>query len=172
MADDGTALAAAEATMARFVDAGQRLDLPEFLETLAPSVRLRSPISSRARFEGFDEVAALLEEVFDLLSDVEYLEDVGTSTTRGVFFSARIGDQTVESAILVRLDERARVTEMTMFFRPLPGLTELTARLAPRLAGRRGRFRAFAIAAMTWPMAVLTSRVDALGIRLVQPRRR
>ena len=78
----------------------------------------------------------------------------------------------MEGAILVRLDERASVTEMTMFFRPLPGLTALTARLTPRLAAQRGLMRALAVAAMTRPVAALTSRADALGVRLVQPRRR
>jgi len=165
-------LAAAEATSARFRDAGERLDLAAFLETLAPSVRLRSPISFKARFEGFDDVAEVLRSVFDLLRDVEYFEDVGDSTTRALFYRARVRDQPVEGAILVRLDERALVTEMTMFFRPLPGLTELTASLTPRLAAPRGRMRALAVAAMTRPVAVLTSRFDALGVRLVQPRRR
>ena len=172
MADDGAALAAAEATTARFRTAGEQLDLAAFLETLAPSVRLRSPISFRAKFEGFDDVAAVLRAVFDVLDDIEYFEDVGTSTTRALFYRARIRDQAVEGAILVRLDERASVTEMTMFFRPLPGLTALTAWLTPRLAAQHGRVRALAVAAMTRPMAALTSWADALGVRLVQPRRR
>jgi hypothetical protein len=170
MADDEATQAAADATIARFVDAGERLDLPAFLETLAPSVRLRSPISFRARFEGFDDVAEVLRAVFDLLRDVEYFEDLGDATARALFYRARVRDQPVEGAILVRLDERARVTEMTMFFRPLPGLTELTASLTPRLAPRRAR--ALVVAAMTRPVAVLTNRFDALGVRLVQPRRR
>jgi hypothetical protein len=172
MEDDGAALTAAEATTARFRDAGERLDLPAFLETLAPSVRLRSPISFKARFEGFDDVAEVLRAVFDVLGDIEYFEDVGTSTTRALFYRARVRDQPLEGAILVRLDERASVTEMTMFFRPLPGLTALTAWLTPRLAAQRSRAHAFAVAAMTRPVASLTSRFDALGVRLVQPRRR
>ena len=53
MDDDAAALAAAEATTAEFRAAGERLDLPAFLQTLTPSVRLRSPISFKARFEDF-----------------------------------------------------------------------------------------------------------------------
>ena len=158
--------------MARFRAAGEQLDLAAFLQTLAPGVRLRSPISFLARFEGFEDVSAVLREVFEVLDDIEYFEDVGTSTTRALFYRARIRDQAVEGAILVRLDERASVSEMTMFFRPLPGLTALTARLTPRLAAQRGRMRSLAVAAMTRPVAVLTARADALGVRLVQPRRR
>ena len=171
MADDRAALGAAEATTAAFRAAGERTDLAAFLETLGPSVRLRSPISFRARFEGLDTVAALMQAVFDVIHDIEYFEDVGTSTTRGLFYRARIGGQAVEGAILVRLDERAKVTEMTMFFRPLPGLAALTAMLTPRLAAQRGRARSLVVAAMTRPVAFLTRAGDALGVRLIQPRR-
>jgi hypothetical protein len=172
MTDDRAALAAAEATTAAFREAGERLDLEAFLETLAPAVKLRSPISFRARFEGFDDVAALLREVFDVLSDIEYFEDVGTSTTRALVYRAKIAGQAVEGAILVRLDDTPRVTEMTMFFRPLPGLTALTARLTPRLTARRSRVRGLLVAAMTRPVAALTRGGDALGVRLMQPPRR
>jgi hypothetical protein len=172
MADDRAALAAAEATTAAFRAAGERADLAAFVETLASSVKLRSPISFRARFDGLDDVTALMQAVFDVVRDIEYLEDVGTSTTRALFYRARIEGQAVEGAILVRLDERARVAEMTMFFRPLPGLTALTARLTPRLAAQQGRARSLALAAMTRPVAALTRAGDALGVRLVQPRRR
>ncbi len=131
-----------------------------------------SPISFRARFEGLDDVTALMRAVFEVIRDIEYFEDVGTSSTRALLYRARIEGQAVEGAIFVRLDERARVEEMTMFFRPLPGLTALTARLTPRLAAQRGRGRSLAVAAMTRPVAALTRAGDALGVRLIQPRRR
>ena len=172
MADDRAALAAAEATTAAFRAAGERSDLAAFLETLAPTVKLRSPISFRARFEGFDDVAALMQEVFVVLQDIEYFEDVGTATTRALFYRGRVKRQAVEGAILVRLDDGASVAEMTMFFRPLPGLTALTARLTPRLTARRSRARALLVAAMTRPVAALTRIGDSLGVRLMQARRR
>jgi hypothetical protein len=172
VAEDGAALAAAEATTAEFRAAGERADVEAFLETLAPDVKLRSPISFRARFDGFEDVSALMRLVFDLLRDIEYFDDVGTSTTRALFYRARIDRQPVEGAILVRLDERAQVSEMTLFFRPLPGLTALTARLTPRLAAQVGRTRSLVVAALTRPVATATRAGDALGVRLVQPPRR
>src|SRR5204862_93936 len=84
-------------------------DLAAFVETLGPSVKLRSPISFRASFDGLDDVTALMRAVFEVLRDIEYFEDVGTSRTRALFYRARIGGQAVEGAILVRLDERASV---------------------------------------------------------------
>jgi hypothetical protein len=172
LVEEVAGLAAAEATTAQFRAAGERADLAAYLETLAPTVRLRSPISFNARFEGFDDVSVLMREVFEVLRDIEYFEDVGTATTRALFYRARIGGQPTEGAILVRLDEGARVVEMTMFVRPLPGLTALTARLTPRLAAPLGRARFVALAAMTRPVAFLTRVGDGLGARLIQPRRR
>ena len=102
------ALAAAEATSARFRDAGERLDLDAFLETLAPDVRLRSPISFLARFDGFDDVAEVLRVVFELLEDIEYFEDLGDATTRAFFYRGRVNRQPLEGAILARLDDGAQ----------------------------------------------------------------
>jgi hypothetical protein len=172
MVDDRAALAAAEATTAKLRAAGERGDLAAFLEPLSPSVQVRSPISFRTKFEGLDDVTGLLRVAFDVLRDIEYFEDVGTSTTRALFYRARIEAQAVEGAILVRLDERARVVELTLLFRPLPGLTALTARLTPKLARQHGRARSLTLAAMTRPLAALTRAGDVVGVRLVQPRRR
>jgi hypothetical protein len=171
MADD-RAVRAAEATTAEFCAAGERADLAAFLETLAADVRVRSPISFRTKFDGLDDVAPLMQAAFDVIQEIEYFEDLGTASTRALVYRARIGGQPVEGVILVRLDERAKVREMTLFFRPLPGLTALTARLTPLLAAQRGRARSLMLAAMTRPVAVLTRVGDVLGVRLVQPRRR
>ncbi len=172
MADDQAAVAAAEATTTTFRAAGERADLAAFLETLSPDVKVRSPISFRTRFEGLDDVAPLMRAALDVLEDIEYFEDLGTAATRALVYRARVGGEPVEGVILVRLDERAKVVEMTLFFRPLPGLTALTARLTPRLAAQHGRARSLVLAALTRPVAAVTRAGDVLGVRLVQPQRR
>ncbi len=172
MAEDDAALAAAEATTARLRAAGESADAAAFLQLLTPDVKVRSPISFKARFEGLDDVTAVVLPLFEVLHDIEYFDDVGTSTTRALFYRARTGAQPVEGATLVRLDERARVAELTFFIRPLPGLTAFTARLASRLAAQHGRARSLVVASMTRPLAAVTRASDALGVRLVQPRRR
>ena len=112
MADDQAAQAAAEATTAEFRAAGERADLAAFLETLSADVQVRSPISFRTRFEGLDDVAPLMRAAFDVIEDIEYFEDLGTARARVLVYRARIGGQPVEGVIVVRLDERAKVTEM------------------------------------------------------------
>jgi hypothetical protein len=170
--EGGIALAAAEATTASLRAAGEGRNAAAFLEPLSADVKLRSPISFKASFDGIDEVAPVVRAIFEVLHDIEYFEDVGTSTTRALFYRARIGDKALEGATVVRLDESARVVELTFFVRPLPGLAALTARLAPRLGAQHGRTRALVVAALTWPVAALTQAGDGLGVRLVQPRRR
>jgi hypothetical protein len=170
--EDGIALAAAEATTASLRAAGEGRDAAAFLQPLSSDVKLRSPISFKAKFEGIDEVAPVVHAIFDVIHDIEYFDDLGTSTTRALFYRARIGDEALEGATLVRLDESAKVVEFTFFVRPLPGLAALTAQLGPRLGAQYSRMRALVVAALTRPIAAVTRAGDGLGVRLVQPRRR
>lgn len=170
--EDRIALAAAEATTASLRAAGEGRNAAAFLRPLSSDVKLRSPISFKAKFEGIDEVAPVVRAIFEVIHDIEYFDDLGTSTTRTLFYRAQIGDEALEGATLVRLDESAKVVELTFFVRPLPGLAALTAQLAPRLVAQHGRVRALVVAALTRPVAVVTRAGDGLGVRLVQPRRR
>jgi hypothetical protein len=170
--EDGIASAAAEATTASLRAAAEAGNAAAFLQPLSSEVKLRSPISFKANFDGIDEVAPVVRAIFEVLHDIEYFDDLGTSTARALFYRAKIGDEAIEGANLVRLDESARVVEVTFFVRPLPGLAALTAQLAPRLGAQHGRMRAFVVAALTKPVAVVTHAGDGLGVRLVQPRRR
>jgi hypothetical protein len=170
--EERIALAATEATTASLRAAGEDGNAAAFLQPLSSDVKLRSPISFKARFDGIDEVAPVVRAIFEVLHDIEYFDDLGTSTTRALFYRARVGAEPIEGATLVRLDERAKVVEMTFFVRPLPGLTALTARLASRLGAQHGRMRALVVAALTRPVAAVTHAGDGLGVRLIQRRRR
>jgi hypothetical protein len=169
--ETSAALTEAQMTTARFRAAVESADLPAFLETLAADAVLRSPISLRAQFQGREAIAGLMPAVFDVIDDIRYFEDIGTEATRALFYRARVGGQTIEEATLVRLDEGARVTEMTLYIRPLPGLAALTAALGPRLVAEN-KGRAGVLAAMTRPLAAVTRFGDGLAVRLAQPRRR
>ena len=172
MSEGGIALAAAEATTASLRAAGEGRDAAAFLEPLSSDVKLRSPISFKASFDGIDDVAPVVRAIFEVLHDIEYFDDLGTSTRRTIFYRARIGGEAIEGATLVSLDESAKVVELTFFVRPLPGLAALTAKLAPRLGAQHGRMRALVVAALTRPVAALTHAGDGLGVRLVRPPRR
>jgi hypothetical protein len=84
------------------------------------------------------------------------LEEFGEGPIHVLVFRARVRGQTLEGTDIMRLDEQGRVRELRVFIRPLPGLTALTAALAPRLANRTGRARWATVAGMTRPLAAIT----------------
>lgn len=163
-------LARAVATTARYRMAVQRADVDGFLATLAADAVLHSPITMRTDFRGHAELGELVGAVFATVQDIAFFEEVGDASTRALFYRARAGGQALEEATLLRLDEEARITELTIWFRPLPGLTAVMAGLAPRLAGRRSRSRGVAAAALTGPLAALTRAGDGIGVRLLGRR--
>ncbi|MGH3096884.1 MAG: nuclear transport factor 2 family protein [Streptosporangiales bacterium] len=172
MAEAATALERACATTERYRRAGEDHDLDGVLATLAPDVVLNSPVTLRARFHGRDAVRDLFCAVFAVLGPIEYHSDVGDDRTRALFYRATVRGQSVEEAVLVQLDEQARIAELTLWMRPLPGLVALVAALGPELARRSGRpWMAGAIAALTTPLTVATRATDRLAARLLPAHR-
>src|SRR4051794_1038078 len=118
--DQAAADAAAEMT-ARFRAAVEAGDPDGGAATLASDVVLHSPITDRVAFRGPDEVGELLRLVFATISDIRYFAEVGDARTRTLFYRGRIGAQPLEEATRLELDDRQRIREITLFFRPLPG---------------------------------------------------
>ena len=151
------------ATTARFREAVEAHDVEGVVETLAPDVVLNSPITDRVVFRGPDEVRELLRSVFATISDIRYYADVGDERTRALFYRANVDGHPLEEATRVELDEQGRIGEITLFFRPLPGLATLTAALAPRVARRRGRLRAAIARVLMTPFAAAARAGDRLA---------
>jgi hypothetical protein len=147
---------ASDDTMVRLIRAAEQGDHAAFTSTLAPGVIVRSPITERIRFEGIDQARGLFEHVFEVISDVRIYERLGDGTaTQAIFWRGRVGKHYLEEANLIRLDDDGRVAEMTVFMRPVPGVLELAARLAPRLAADRSRLRAIPVRIMLRVIATL-----------------
>jgi hypothetical protein len=69
----------------------------------------------------------------------------------------------------IRLDENGKITEVTVFFRPLPA-TAVAMRVIGSGLGRRGSAaRGHAISALTQPLGLMTRVGDRVGVRLVRP---
>jgi hypothetical protein len=163
------AIEKARETTRRYRAAVESADVESFLATLVPDVVLHSPITARTPFSGHDEMRALMRAVFASIEDIRYFEDIGDAETRALFYRARVGRQEVEEATLVRLDTQALITEIRLWFRPLPGLTAVMAKLGPELARDRGRGRAAAAAALASPLAAAARLGDVVGVSLVKP---
>lgn len=158
---------AADATR-RFREAVEAGDIEAFLATLAPDVVLHSPITAGAVFEGREHVRTLLRAVLASIQDIRYFEDLGDAHTRALFYRARTGTQELEEATLLRLDDDALVTEIRLWFRPLPGLTALMGRLGPELAREHSRAKAALVAGLSAPLVAATRVGDRLAVSLVR----
>ncbi len=145
------------ATTARYRKAAEASDIEGLIATLTPDVVLRSPITDRKAFRGREEVRELLHSVFATISDIRYFADVGDERTRVVFDRATVEGQPLEQATRLELDDQGQIKEITLFFRPLPGLATLTAALGPRVAARRhGNSRSLIARLLLWPLALAT----------------
>lgn len=146
-------------------------DLSSIAAAVTEDVVLISPITSRFRFEGRDEVTELMSVVLETFEDIQVFEEFGAGDRRAVAWRARIGDQRVEGSDILLLDGEGKVREIRLFIRPLPGLATATAALGPRLARRRSRARGAAMAAMARPLAFAIRAGEGIAPRLVTPRR-
>lgn len=151
-------------TTVRMRRAAEARDTAGVMEAMADGVTLRSPITDQVVFRGRQEVSEILGFVFDVLEDIDYFADIGDQQTRALFYTARVGTEPVEEAMRIGLDDAGLIRELTIFYRPLPGLASFAAALAPRVANRRhGRFRAVLARLLITPLALFTR----LGERII-----
>jgi limonene-1,2-epoxide hydrolase len=151
----------------RFGEAFEARDLDAIVESLAPDVVINSPISRRVSFRGREEARRLFEIVLDLLGETRYTHELADGDVRVVVLHARLAGRELHEVQLMRLDGEGRVKELTLFMRPLPGITALAAALGPRLTRRKGRLAAAMVAAYARPLAVVTEIGDRVSTRLV-----
>jgi hypothetical protein len=150
-------------TTERYRRAGEAGDADGVVATLAANVLFHSPITERVVFRGREEMRELLGAVFETVSDVRYFADVGDDRTRVLFDRLRVGGVEMEQAHRVSLNENGEIEEITVFFRPLPGLAALTCELGPRVAqARHGRARGILARLLLAPLAVFTNIGDRL----------
>jgi hypothetical protein len=156
-------------TPQQVADAMLARDFDALGEGFAPDVVLHSPITGLFRFEGREEVLALLRVVRETVADLEYPHAFGSGDEGTLIFRARLGKLELEGSDLMRFDEQGRVREFRVFIRPLPALAALAGALAPALARRRSRARALLLRLLLAPLVIVIRAGDALGVRLVEP---
>lgn len=112
----------------------------------------------------------MLSAAFEVISDIRYHTEVGGEATRALFYYGRCGGQRFEEAQLLRFDPDGLITELTLFGRPLPGVTAVMAAIGPALLRRQGRpGMANVIAAATKPLATMTRLGEAHLVPLAKP---
>ena len=154
----------------RFCAAMEAGDAFGAVQALSPDAVLHSPITLGIEFCGREQLRELFEDVLAVVSQPRYTEEIGDGDVRVIVGEGRVGAQRLHETILVRLDDAGLIRELTLYVRPLPGLASLAAALGPRVAGRRGRARGLAAAAMMRPLAAAIRAGERSAVRLVAPR--
>ncbi|WP_158888516.1 nuclear transport factor 2 family protein [Amycolatopsis anabasis] len=165
-------MSTAEETTERYRRAVETGDVDLALSTFAEDAVVRSPLTRRIRFTGHAELRPLIEVAYRHLEDVRCHTDTGDDRTRVVVYTARIRGEELEETAVLRLDDRGKIAEATLFVRPLPGLVRLMAAFGPDIARANGRPAAARfLAAATRPLLSLVRSGDRFGVPLAGPRR-
>jgi hypothetical protein len=112
--------------------AAEAKDVALMREALREDVVLHSPILFRG-FEGRDVVGQVLTHVAATLEDFTYTDEIAGEDTVCLRFKARVGDRELEGIDFLELDEEGKVTELTVFMRPLSAINAFNEQMKLRL---------------------------------------
>lgn len=159
-------------TLERYHVALDTRDGELLLSTLAEDVVLRSPITARVPFAGKAAVRTVAETVL-AAADGMRSTVVGGGRTGLIRFGMSVRGVELDGVDVLEFDDEARITEITVFIRPLPGLVALMAAIAPDIARGRGHpVLARLLRPMIEPLLALVRAVDRFLAPLVlRPRR-
>lgn len=115
----------ATATTTALRSAAELGDADVVAELLAPDVVFHSPMTTRVRFEGKDEVTALYRDIFAVLEVIDTTEPLALGDSRAFTFRARVRGVEGEAVVLARFNPQGQIIEITIFARPLPTLATL-----------------------------------------------
>ena len=157
-----------------FRAAAAEQDIELALGALTDDVVVRSPLTDRFTFDGKDDVRRLFETAYEKFEGLNYHTVIGEGPQCVLVGGGVAGGQKFEETLVLDLAEDGRIAGITLFIRPLPGLTAVMAALGPALARRNGRsnLTAVMLRAMTAPLAAATRSGDRLGVGLALPKGR
>lgn len=158
---------------ADFRRAAATKDLDLALGALTDDVVLHSPLTDRFAFHGKEDVRRLFAVVYEKFHGLDYHTEIAGDRQHVLIGSASVGGQHIDETLLLDLADDGKIREITLFIRPLTGLTAVMAALGPDLARRNGRspFVAGLLKVMTAPLLAATRSGDKVGLRLALPKR-
>jgi hypothetical protein len=96
---------------------------------LAENVVLNSPLSDEP-LSGREAVVEAIQTVKKLAADLTYKEVLSGETHHAAFFRLQIEDTVVNGMDYALLDADGKISEVTIWWRPLPSAVEMQGRLA------------------------------------------
>jgi len=161
-----------DATVARWRAASESGDVDAAVTCLSPSIVLSSPLTDQFRLEGTDQLRDFLTEAFVAIEDIRFHTQTGQDDTYALVYRAHVAGQPFEEAQLLRFDDEGRISEITLFGRPMPALTALMTTLGPALArgqGRRGLATLLRVSAA--PIHAMVTSGDRSVVPRTQPQK-
>lgn len=133
---------AAQASLQRWHQMVEAVDLAKLHELLEPGAVFRSPMAFKP-YQGAPMVNLILNTVIKVFEDFVYHRQLASADGLSVVleFSARVGERELKGIDMIRFDEQGLIREFEVMIRPMSGLQalgeEMGRRLAPLLAAAR-----------------------------------
>jgi hypothetical protein len=144
-------------------------DLSAVMDTFAPDAVVRSPLTSSLEFQGREQIHTIMQVILEVFEDLHYTDEIHGSDSAVLVATARIGGSEIDLVDHIRLDENGKITEITVFFRPLPAIAVAMRVIGSGLGRRKSAARGHLISALTQPLGLMTRVGDRVGARLVRP---
>jgi hypothetical protein len=146
-------------------------DLDAVIAALAPDVVLQSPIFE-VPFTGTEEARDLFAVLLEQVWPFTYLNEI-PGDPHVLHFTAEIKGTELEGIDLLRFDEQGKIREITVLFRPFPGIAAFLSSTGPKLGRRRvGGGRAALLRVANAPLTFFMRRTAASGPGLLRLKSR
>lgn len=144
-----------DAVIVSIVDAESRGDLAAIFKHFSVDCEVVSPATPYMKFCGYESSVEVLSMVHPLIKDVSLRQWIAPGTSKQVLeWEAKIKGVAYREINILEFDDDARISRMTVYFRPFGALLTLVAEIVPRLARRRGRWRPYLMRALLEPIRV------------------
>jgi hypothetical protein len=143
-------------------------DLDAAVQAFAPDAVVRSPFTDSLAFRGAEQVRTILSVVLEVLPDLRYTAHVRGVGGGALLATATAAGRKLELADVYQLDEHGKISELTVFFRPLPGTTAALRLFGSALGSRTSPVRGRLIALLARPLGAMSAVGDSVGTALVR----
>lgn len=144
-------------------------DLSAVMDTFAPDAILRSPFTSSLAFQGREQIHTIMQLILEVYEDLHYTDEIQGPDSAMLLATTRVGGSEIHMVDHIRFDENGKITEVTVFFRPLPATAVAMRVIGSGLGRRKSAARGHLISALTQPLGLMTRVGDRMGVRLVRP---
>ena len=144
-------------------------DRAAVVDAFAEDAVFHSPLTASLVFTGRDQLAAIIDVLLDALEDLSYSDELIGADTAVLVGTMQLRGVSVNFTDHLRLRPNGKISEMTVFFRPLPATAAAMRVIGAGLGRRRSNLRGQTISALVAPLAFMTRTGDGLGVRLLRP---